>query len=55
MAFPVIEESGGRVLVGKGVKEIILLKEAGDSVDELRSNLGKTGHVITTANTREEG
>ena len=38
----------------KGVKEIILLKEAGDAVDELRSNLGKTGYVITTANTREE-
>ena len=34
--------------------EIIFLKEAGDSVEELRSNLGKTGYVITTAKTREE-
>ena len=38
----------------KGVKEIIFLKEAGDSVEELRSNVGKTGYVITVAKTREE-
>jgi len=38
----------------KGVKEIIFLKEAGDSVEELRSNLGKTGYVITVAKTRKE-
>ena len=38
----------------KGVKEVIFLKEAGDSVDELRSNVGKTGYVITAAKTREE-
>ena len=38
----------------KGVKEIIFLKEAGDFAEELRSNLGKTGYVITTAKTREE-
>ncbi len=38
----------------RGVREIILMKEPGDMVDELRSNMGKTGYVITTAKTREE-
>jgi biotin carboxylase len=38
----------------KGVKEIIFLKEAGDIVEEVISNLGKTAYVITTAKTREE-
>lgn len=38
----------------KGVKEIILMKEAGDRAEELTSNLGKTGYVITVGKTREE-
>ncbi|QPJ62897.1 MAG: ATP-grasp domain-containing protein [Candidatus Nitronauta litoralis] len=38
----------------RGVREIILMKEPGDSVGDLRSNMGKTGYVITTAKTREE-
>ncbi|NIQ01187.1 MAG: hypothetical protein GWM98_12920, partial [Nitrospinaceae bacterium] len=38
----------------KGVKEIILLKEAGDVVEEPKSNLGKTGYVISVGKTREE-
>ena len=38
----------------KGVKEIILMKEAGDMAEELRSNMGKTGYVITVGKTREE-
>jgi len=38
----------------RGVKEVILMKEAGDRVEELNSNLGKMGHVITVAKTREE-
>ena len=38
----------------KGVKEIILMKEAGDTVEEVKSNLGKTGYVITVGKTREE-
>ncbi|VAX27693.1 L-lactate dehydrogenase [hydrothermal vent metagenome] len=38
----------------KGVKEIILMKEAGDRVDAITSNLGKAGYVITVGNTREE-
>ena len=38
----------------RGVREIILMKEPGDVVGELRSNMGKTGYVITTGKTREE-
>ncbi|MFQ5482170.1 MAG: ATP-grasp domain-containing protein, partial [Nitrospinaceae bacterium] len=38
----------------RGVREIIMLKEPGDMVGDLCSNMGKTGHVITTAKTREE-
>jgi isopentenyl diphosphate isomerase/L-lactate dehydrogenase-like FMN-dependent dehydrogenase/biotin carboxylase len=38
----------------KGVREVILMKEAGDMAEELTSNMGKTGYVITTAKTREE-
>ncbi|MCH8313188.1 MAG: ATP-grasp domain-containing protein, partial [Nitrospinae bacterium] len=38
----------------KGVKEIILMKEAGDQAEEVTSNLGKTGYVITVGKTREE-
>ncbi len=38
----------------RGVREIILMKEPGDIVSDLRSNMGKTGYVITTAKTREE-
>ncbi len=38
----------------KGVKEIILMKEAGDMAEEPRSNLGKVGYVITVGKTREE-
>ncbi len=38
----------------KGVKEIIFMKEAGDSMEEITSNLGKTGYVITVDKTREE-
>ncbi len=38
----------------KGVREIIFLKEAGDTVEEVKSNMGKTGYVITVAGTREE-
>lgn len=38
----------------KGVKEIILMKEAGDIVSEQTSNMGKVGYVITVAKTREE-
>ncbi|GJL77915.1 MAG: glycolate oxidase [Nitrospinaceae bacterium] len=38
----------------KGVREIILMKEAGDWAEEVKSNLGKTGYVITSAKTREE-
>ena len=38
----------------KGVKEIILMKEAGDMAEEPRSNMGKVGYVITVAKTREE-
>jgi isopentenyl diphosphate isomerase/L-lactate dehydrogenase-like FMN-dependent dehydrogenase/biotin carboxylase len=38
----------------KGVQEIILMKEAGDRAEEMKSNLGKTGYVITVAKTREE-
>ncbi|MFQ5451801.1 MAG: alpha-hydroxy-acid oxidizing protein [Nitrospinaceae bacterium] len=38
----------------RGVKEVILMKEAGDVAGEVRSNLGKTGYIITAAKTREE-
>ncbi|MBI4388739.1 MAG: alpha-hydroxy-acid oxidizing protein [Nitrospinae bacterium] len=38
----------------KGVKEVILLKEPGDAVSDLKSNMGKAGYVITVAKTREE-
>jgi hypothetical protein len=38
----------------KGVREIILMKEAGDWVEEPKSNMGKMGYVITVAKTREE-
>ncbi|QPJ66263.1 MAG: ATP-grasp domain-containing protein [Candidatus Nitrohelix vancouverensis] len=38
----------------KGVKEIILMKEAGDTVEDIKSNLGKTGYVISVGKTREE-
>jgi isopentenyl diphosphate isomerase/L-lactate dehydrogenase-like FMN-dependent dehydrogenase len=38
----------------KGVREIILMKEAGDSMEEPKSNIGKLGYVITVAKTREE-
>lgn len=38
----------------KGVKEVILMKEAGDQIEELKSNMGKAGYVITVAETREE-
>ncbi len=38
----------------KGVREIILMKEAGDMAEEPRSNMGKVGYVITTGKTREE-
>ena len=38
----------------KGVKEIILMKEAGDRAEVVTSNIGKTGYVITAAKTREE-
>ncbi len=38
----------------KGVKEIILMKEAGDMAEEPRSNLGKVGYVITIGKSREE-
>ena len=38
----------------KGVREIILMKEAGDMVEEPKSNMGKVGYVITVAKTREE-
>ena len=38
----------------RGVREIILMKEPGDVVEELKSNLGKAGYVITTGKTREE-
>ncbi len=38
----------------KGVKEVILMKEAGDISEELRSNMGKVGYMITVAKTREE-
>lgn len=38
----------------RGVREIILMKEPGDTVGDLHSNMGKTGYVITTAKTREE-
>lgn len=38
----------------KGVREIILMKEAGDWVEEPKSNMGKAGYVITVARTREE-
>ena len=38
----------------KGVKEIILMKEAGDMAEEPRSNMGKVGYVITVGKSREE-
>ena len=38
----------------KGVREIILMKEAGDWVEEPKSNMGKVGYVITAAKNREE-
>ncbi|MFQ5443256.1 MAG: alpha-hydroxy-acid oxidizing protein [Nitrospinales bacterium] len=38
----------------KGVKEVIFMKEVGDPVAELKSNIGKTAYVITTAKTHEE-
>ncbi|MEC9422850.1 MAG: alpha-hydroxy-acid oxidizing protein, partial [Nitrospinota bacterium] len=38
----------------KGVREIILMKEAGDWAEEPKSNMGKVGYVITAAKTREE-
>jgi isopentenyl diphosphate isomerase/L-lactate dehydrogenase-like FMN-dependent dehydrogenase len=38
----------------KGVREIILMKEAGDWMEEPKSNIGKLGYVITVAKTREE-
>ena len=38
----------------KGVREVILMKEAGDVAEEVKSNMGKTGYVITAAKTREE-
>ena len=38
----------------KGVREIILMKEAGDWVEEPKSNMGKVGYVISVAKTREE-
>lgn len=38
----------------KGIAEVILLKEAGDIVAEPKSNMGKTGYVISVGKTREE-
>ena len=38
----------------KGVKEIIFMKEVGDTAEEVKSNLGKTAYVITVGKTREE-
>ncbi len=38
----------------KGVREIIFLKEAGDTAEAVTSNMGKTGYVITVGRTREE-
>ncbi|MFQ5672727.1 MAG: alpha-hydroxy-acid oxidizing protein [Nitrospinales bacterium] len=38
----------------KGIAEVILMKEAGDIVTELKSNLGKTGYVISVGKTRRE-
>ena len=38
----------------KGVREIILMKEAGEWVEEPKSNMGKVGYIISTAKTREE-
>jgi isopentenyl diphosphate isomerase/L-lactate dehydrogenase-like FMN-dependent dehydrogenase/biotin carboxylase len=38
----------------KGVKEVILIKEPGSIMHEVRSNMGKAGYVITVAKTREE-
>ena len=38
----------------EGVAEVILLKEPGDRVDSIRSNMEKTGYVITVAETRED-
>lgn len=38
----------------KGVKEVIFMKEVGDPVNELKSNIGKTAYVITAARTRED-
>ncbi len=38
----------------KGVAEVILLKEPGDMVSEMKSNMGKVGYVITAAKDRQE-
>ena len=39
----------------KESKKLFSLKEAGDSAEELRSNLGKTGYVITIAKDPRRG
>ncbi len=38
----------------RGVREVILMKEAGEMVGEVTSNMGKTGYVISIGKTREE-
>ncbi|MEC7641039.1 MAG: alpha-hydroxy-acid oxidizing protein, partial [Nitrospinota bacterium] len=38
----------------KGIAEVILMNEAGDIINELKSNLGKAGYVISVGKTRQE-
>ncbi len=38
----------------KGVREVILMKEPGSRVEEVKSNIGKTAYVITVAQSRED-
>ena len=38
----------------KGVAEIFIHKEIGNTIEDLKSNLGKLGNIITVADTREE-
>ena len=38
----------------KGVAEVIILTEVGDTLQEVTSNLGKAGNIITVADTREK-
>jgi isopentenyl diphosphate isomerase/L-lactate dehydrogenase-like FMN-dependent dehydrogenase/biotin carboxylase len=38
----------------KGVAEIFIHREIGSTIEELKSNLGKVGNIITVASTREE-